>query len=362
MSKKKSIFDILKSFFDETVSSQIFNELIPTKVYIYNDSDAKKVKVSTKKNKSMELVGECFLDNVKEKVKEYSESLGYKNRPVSVHSLTNKNFKGPKTEKQLEASRRSYKGCIKNPKVGYTFGQMAREHPEFYSQIMQKVAVILKENGHYDRISLIGANALNEKRIKEGTLDSDMSRMRSFITPEARKRMTEAFIKAGREYGQSPENKERCRELGRKYGPINGRKGMVKIKNDLRYKEWCSKGGLAGGAKKAIERGTHNFLSQSPNNKLVICPDGHISSAPSARIYCKDKKLDCSLIRKMEEGYIESIDLLIANHLKENGISKLIEIHNSISHLPLKTIQNRVFAMVKNGVIKTTESKRKYFL
>lgn len=362
MSKKKPIFDILKSFFDETISFQFFNDLLPTKVYIYNDSSSMKVRVSTKKNKNLELIGECFLDNVKEKVKEYSESLGYKNRPVSVHSLTNKTFKGPKTEKQLEASRRSYKGCIKNPKVGYTFGQMAKEHPEFYSQLMKRVAIILKENGHYNRIGLMGATALNEKRIKEGTLGSDMEKMRSFITPEGRERMREAFIKAAREVAKTPEHRERCRKMGEKYGAINGRKGMDKIKKDPRCKEWCSKGGLAGGAKKAIERGTHNFLSQSPNNKLVICPDGHISSAPSAPIYCKDKKLDCSLIREMEEGYIESIDLLIVNYLKENGISKLSEIHNSISYLPLKTIQNRVFSMVKDNTIKTTESKRKYFL
>ena len=362
MSKKKSIFNILKSFFRETISSQIFNELVPTKVYIYNDSDSKKIKVSTKKNNNLELIEECFLDDVKERVKEYSELFGYKNRSVSIHSLTNKNFRGSKTEKQLEVSRRSSKGKIKSPKVGYTFGQMAEEHPEFYSQIMKKVAVILKENGHYEKIGLIGANALNEKRIKECTLDSDMERMRSFITPEIRKRMTEAFIKAGREYGLSPENRERCREMGKKYGDINGKKGMEKIKKDPRVKEWCSMGGLAGGAKKAIEKGTHNFLSQSPNNKLVICPDGHISSAPSARIYCKAKKLDCSLIRDMEEGYIENIDSLIVDYLNKNGESKLSEIHNSISHLPIQTIQTRVFSMVKNGSIKTTKSKRKYFI
>jgi hypothetical protein len=147
MSKKKSIFDILKFFFDETISSQIFNDFLPTKVYIYNDSDSKKVKVSTKKNKNLELVGECFLNDVKERVKEYSEALGYKNRPVSVHSLTNKNFKGPKTEKQLEVSRKSKKGTIKNPKVGITWGQMAKEHPEFYSQLMKKVAITLKGMG-----------------------------------------------------------------------------------------------------------------------------------------------------------------------------------------------------------------------
>ena len=61
MSKKKPIFDILKSFFNETISSQIFNDLIPTKVYIYNNPDSKKVKVSTKKNINLELICEITM-------------------------------------------------------------------------------------------------------------------------------------------------------------------------------------------------------------------------------------------------------------------------------------------------------------
>ena len=351
MSKKKPIFDILKSFFNETISSQIFNDLIPTKVYIYNNPDSKKVKVSTKKNINLELIGECFSSEVKEKVKEYSEALGYKNSPVGVHSLTNNNFRGPKTEKQLEVSRKSKKGTIKNPKGGIPWGQMAKEYPEFYSQLMKKVAITLKENGHYDKISLLGANSLNEKRMKEGTLNSDMTKMRSFITPEGRKRIREAFIKAGKEIAKTPEHRERCREMGKKYGAINGKIGMERIKNDSRCKEWCSKGGLAGGAKKAIERRTHNFISQSPNNKQVICPDGMVSSAPSAILYCKAKNLDPTLIREITHGYIENLDLQIIRIMKDKGFMKFKDILVLVNDLPEQMLKKRILELVKEGKV-----------
>lgn len=362
MSKKKPIFDILKSFFGETMSSRIFNGLLPTKVYIYNDTDSKKVRASTKKNKKWEMVGECFLDDVQENTRKYSELFGYKNSNVSAYCLTNKNFSRPKTEKQLAASRRSYKGCIKNPKVGITWGQMAKDHPEFYSSVMKKVAKGLSERGHYKEIGSIGAKEINKRRREDGTLDSHMRMMHSHITPEIRKRMTEKFIRMAKERPISEEQRERCREMGKKWGGINYHKGMEIIKFSPLKSEWSSKGGLAGGAKKAIERGTHNFLSQSPNNKQVICPDGMVSSAPSAILYCKSKNLDQSLIKDLVPGYIENLDLLIIDAMKDRGFMKLKDILLLVDGMPEQMLKKRILEMTKDGRVCTQggTSNKKY--
>ena len=364
MSKKKPIFDILKSFFNSTISSQIFGSIVPTKIYIYNDLESKKVRVSTKKNKKWEMIGECFLDNLQEKVKGYSELLGYKNSNVNAYCLTNKNFSKPKTEKQLEASRRSYKGCIKNPKVGITWGQMAKEHPEFYSNIMKKVAKGLSERGHYKEIGSIGAKEIAKRRREDGTLDSHMRMMHSHITPEIRKRMTEKFVQMTKERPRSEEEIEKCREMGKKWGRINYHKGIEIIKSSPLKSEWSSKGGLAGGAKKAIERGTHNFLSQSPNNKQVICPDGMVSSSPSAILYCKTKNLDHTLIKELTPGYIEGLDRQIISVMKDKGFMRFKDILVLVNGLPEQMLKKRILELVKEGKVfpQGGTSNKKYSL
>ena len=149
----------------------------------------------------------------------------------------------------------------------------------------------------------IGAAAINKKRKEEGTLHDHTKMMRSNVTPEGKQKMLdtwERIIHAPRTEKQL----KALSDIGKKYGKQNGetygRKSLLSFTPEERIK-YASIGGNSGGAKKAVERGTHNWISQSPNKVKVMCPDGHITSKPSATAYCRHRNLDLSKIRILSE-------------------------------------------------------------
>lgn len=82
----------------------------------------------------------------------------------------------------------------------------------------------------------------------------------------------------------------------------SGKKGISKMKTEDR-----SKGGKKAGAKN-VESGhlaslrTKEHQSNAgkiANNKKVICPDGHITSKPSATFYCKKRNLDVTKCKEI---------------------------------------------------------------
>jgi len=121
------------------------------------------------------------------------------------------------------------------------------------------------------------------------------------VKPESWERHRENLIKWSKILAQTPEHKERCRKMGKKHGGKNAWV-LLAIPED-RKKEICSKGGKGGGAKKAVQRGTHNWLSDSPhspNNIRISCPDGFITKLTSAKRYCRNRGLnpdDCKVLQ-----------------------------------------------------------------
>lgn len=151
-----------------------------------------------------------------------------------------------------------------------------------------------KSEKFYNTFILSGAPAYMNKLRSEGGIEAVKSHMKyisSFVTPEGRKNAIKIWGEAGSKHAKSEEGKKKTAEIGKVWGPINGTR-KLKSFTDLEKKEYGRIGGLSGGAKKAVEKGTHNFIKNSPNKIKVICPDGHITSKPSSKIYCKNRNLD----------------------------------------------------------------------
>lgn len=160
----------------------------------------------------------------------------------------------------------------------------------------KKLVEKLKKNNFYTKERMSkwargGAIATEKKLRASGELDKKMDNLRNSVTEEGKQKSKESFIKNAIKWGKSEENKKICSEMGKKYGSINGSK-YLKSRSEKEIKKHASLGGLGGGAKKSIEKGTHNFLKQSPNNIKWVCPDGHISSSPNYKNYCKHRGLD----------------------------------------------------------------------
>jgi hypothetical protein len=157
----------------------------------------------------------------------------------------------------------------------------------------------LSSNGFYESekfhntFILSGAPVYYNRLKAEGKFENHIKYIKSFITPEGRERATRVWIEGGIRYSRSEEGREKTAKMGRVWGPVNGSPVLKSFSYENR-KKYASMGGLAGGAKKAIEKGTHNFLSRSPNKIKVKCPDGHITSKPSSIVYCKNRGLNPS--------------------------------------------------------------------
>lgn len=175
-----------------------------------------------------------------------------------------------------------------------------RKHNKICLQ-SKKDSGFYKSEKFYDTFIKSGAPAYMDKlRAEKGdqAVKDHMNYIKKFITPEGKISANKKGLAGLERYRKTDKFKEDVSKMGKIYGPINGAKKLKSFTPEEKI-EYSRLGGLAGGAKKAIEKGTHNFLSCSPNKIKVICPDGHITSKPSAAVYCKNRGLnysDCKVL------------------------------------------------------------------
>jgi hypothetical protein len=176
-----------------------------------------------------------------------------------------------------------------------TTGASAKESPRYQAWLKSP-----EWKEHFREMCLAGGRAA-KKTLKAnwGSCKEHMKYVRSKMTPEQKAIQRAKLIHMSKTLPRTEKQIQATREMGKKWGKINGGSNFLSFTPEQK-KKYASMGGRGGGGAKQIAQGNHNFLTQSPNNIRVICPDGFITSRPSSVVYCRNRGLnpaDCRVLQ-----------------------------------------------------------------
>jgi hypothetical protein len=202
-------------------------------------------------------------------------------------------------------------------------GKMCRNSPGYQAYLQSD-----KRKEDMTRMGQSGATAA-QKVIEEkwGSSAEHMKYVTSKITPEQRAIAIAKTIHNNKTLPKTQKQIEASRYTGKKWGKINGdTHGKAKLASFTPEQKllYCSMGGKGGGPAKQVDQGNHNFLPHlSPNNNYMLCPDGHITTRPSAIIYCRNRGLNvdqCQHLTKEQVKMMQDIKPK-RTYTHSNGIS-----------------------------------------